>query len=194
MSLLSPLAYSHLMSLFYDRALKQRVRALLEPREGLTLVDVACGSGDLFDVTHPCRYVGTDLDLERVRHAASDSRSAHVVSDARALPFRGESVDRILVSGLFHHVPDASASEALAEMARVLRPSGRVVVLEATWPRRWYNVTGRLARQLDDGRYVRHPHEYERLFRACFEVKALEYFSRLTLGFLVGALQRPRSG
>lgn len=181
------------MTVFYDRRLKERVRTLLDPREGLTLLDVACGSGDLSDATRPCRYVGTDLDLRRVGHASTDSNAAHVVSDARALPFRDRSVDRILVAGLFHHLPDAAARTVLAEMARVLRSGGRVVVLEATWPRRWYNAPGWLARRLDDGRFVRHPHEYERLFEASFSVRPLEYFSRLMLGFLVGVLERPHA-
>jgi ubiquinone/menaquinone biosynthesis C-methylase UbiE len=193
LNLLPPEAYSLLMKVFYDQKLKERVRTMLDPREGLTVLDVACGSGDLFDVTHPCRYVGTDIDLRRVDHASTGMAAAHVVSDARALPFRDRSVDRILVAGLFHHLPDAAAGAVLAEMGRVLRPSGRVVVLEATWPRRWYNATGWLARRLDDGRFVRHPRDYERLFEGSFAVRPLEYFSRLTLGFLVGVLESPRT-
>ena len=125
LNLLPPQAYSLLMKVFYDRRLKARVRTLLDPREGLKVLDVACGAGDLFDVTRPCRYVGTDLDLRRVGHASTDSTATHVVSDARALPFRDRSVDRILVAGLFHHLPNAAASAVIAEMARVLRPDGQ---------------------------------------------------------------------
>lgn len=180
------------MKVFYDQKLRERVRGALDPREGLTLLDVACGAGDLFEVTAPCRYIGTDLDLRRVGHASTDSAAAHVVSDACMLPFLDASVDRILVAGLFHHLPDAAARAVLGEMARVLRPGGKVVILEATWPRDWYNAPGWLARRLDDGRFVRHPREYEQLFATCFAVGPLEYFSRLTLGFLVGALELPR--
>ncbi len=179
------------MSVFYDHRLKVRVRSLLEPGEGLTLLDVACGSGDLFDVTQPCRYIGTDIDQRRVRHAAQDRLTAHVVSDARRLAFATRSADRILAAGLFHHVADDTATDVLAEMARVLKPGGRVVVLDATWPRRWYNVTGLVARQLDDGRFVRQPGEYARLFGAAFEIRSLEYLSRLTLGFILAVLERP---
>jgi ubiquinone/menaquinone biosynthesis C-methylase UbiE len=117
---------------------------------------------------------------------------ALVVSDASALPFSDQSVDRILAAGLFHHVDTESAAAILGEMARVVRPTGRVVVLDAVWPRRWYNVTGLFARYLDDGKFVRFPQEYARLFSAAFEIRSLEYPSRLTLDYVLAVLETPR--
>jgi ubiquinone/menaquinone biosynthesis C-methylase UbiE len=192
-ALLAPTTYSRLMGLFYDHGLKSRIRELIGPEQGLRLLDVACGSGDLVDVTRPCRYIGTDIEFLRVRHASRDEHTAHVVSDASALPFAARSVDRILAAGLFHHVSDATAAAVLGEMARVLRPAGRVVVLDAIWPRRWYNVTGLVARYLDDGRFVRHPPEYTRLFSSAFEIRSLEYPGRLSLDFVLAVLDPRRA-
>ena len=190
MNLLSPRAYSRLMQLFYDRRLRDRIARLLNPQTGQRLLDVACGSGDLFAVTHPCRYIGTDVDFGRVRHAAHN-RMTLVVSNARALPFLDHSFDRILASGLFHHVNDETAVAVLAEMARIIKPNGRVVVLDAIWPRRWYNLTGLLARRLDDGKFVRHPRDYELFFSKAFAVHNLEYPSRLTLDYVLAVLESP---
>ena len=50
-----------------------------------------------------------------------------VEGDAEALPFADGSFDRVFSNGVLHHTPDMSA--ALREIHRVLKPSGRVVII-----------------------------------------------------------------
>jgi SAM-dependent methyltransferase len=52
------------------------------------------------------------------------------VGDATSLPFADGSFDRVTTRYSFHHMPDPAA--ALAEMKRVCRPCGRIVVIDAT--------------------------------------------------------------
>jgi ubiquinone/menaquinone biosynthesis C-methylase UbiE len=192
MNLLSPKIYSRLMNLFYTRALVGQIRTLLHPEPGLTLLDLACGSGDLADVAPPLRYVGTDIDVRRVRLASRGGSLSVLVSNARSLPLQDGSVDRVLAAGLFHHLSDAEAAAVLREIARVLRPGGLVVVLDAIWPRRWYNLTGVLARRLDDGKFVRHVSAYEWLFSQSFAIRSLQCPTRLTLEYVLALLENRR--
>jgi SAM-dependent methyltransferase len=73
--------------------------------------------------------VGIDLYPDRARFAATAVPGAHlVVADAVRLPFPDGAFAGILVRDLFHHLPDPRA--AAAEAARLLRPGGRLVVIE----------------------------------------------------------------
>jgi len=70
----------------------------------------------------------------RVGRARADGRAVHwTEGDALRLPFPDGSFDAVVNGFMLRNVTDVEA--ALAEMARVVRPGGRVVCLEMTWPR-----------------------------------------------------------
>jgi ubiquinone/menaquinone biosynthesis C-methylase UbiE len=180
------------MHWFYSNELKARMRHLLGDAKGLDLLDVPCGSGDLRGFVGECNYVGVDIDHPRVAHCSSRLPGLFAVGDATSLPFPAESFDRILVTGFFHHVDDAAAALAIRELARVLRPAGSVVVLDAIWPRRWYNIPGFVARAMDEGRFVRWAPAYDEIFGSAFEVSHREYPSVHTLECVLALLEKPR--
>jgi ubiquinone/menaquinone biosynthesis C-methylase UbiE len=71
------------------------------------------------------------LDLSVALVMASDLHRSSVVGDARRLPFRTASRDVAVVQGGLHHLPDFDdVRAALAEMRRVLKPDGRVIIIE----------------------------------------------------------------
>jgi ubiquinone/menaquinone biosynthesis C-methylase UbiE len=73
--------------------------------------------------------VGVDLSLALVER--STCRRHCLVGDARRLPIRTASQDVAVVQGGLHHLPSIDdVREALAEMQRVLRPDGRVIIIE----------------------------------------------------------------
>lgn len=102
------------------------------------MLDVACGPGIL-----ACAFAGharhvTGIDLTpamieqaqaRQQQAGLDNLAWHV-GDATALPFADDAFPRVTTRYSFHHMPDPAA--ALAEMKRVCRPGGRIVVIDAT--------------------------------------------------------------
>jgi len=191
--LFSARLFDRLTAAIYNESLTSTLRALIEPQPGLRLLDVPCGTGSLFALAHPCDYYGIDVTQERIVHASAALPSGRfLVGNAAALPFQRGAFDRILVSGLFHHVDDATADSIGAELARVLRPGGHIVVLEAIWPRRWYNLAGFLARKLDEGRFVRWTDQYFRLWEARFESTAVHYPRRLSMEYLLVRL-RPKT-
>ena len=112
--------------------------ALLSP--GDRALDVATGTGDLAGALE--RRVGPDgevvgLDfsegmLERARAKVPGVRFDW--GDALALPYGDESFDAVTVGFGVRNFADLS--RGLEEMARVVRPGGRVVVLEITTPQR----------------------------------------------------------
>jgi ubiquinone/menaquinone biosynthesis C-methylase UbiE len=108
----------------------------LGPQTGRAICDVACGAGHLalsFAAEEPARLVGVDPApnmLESFRALAAERSAAveAVRSTAEELPFPDASFDLVVSRLAPHHFPDLP--RAVAEMARLLRPGGRLAVID----------------------------------------------------------------
>lgn len=128
------------MSLGIHRLWKDAMLDWLAPRRGMRLIDVAGGTGDiafrfLDRVGGAGEVVVLDMteDMLREGEARADrqglaGRMEWVVGDAMALPFPDASFDAYTISFGIRNVTRVEA--ALAEAFRVLRPGGRLMVLE----------------------------------------------------------------
>jgi len=181
--------FDRVAGFFYSDKIKELIKKELAPAPGLDLLDAPCGTGTLFDICKPCNYTGVDIDERRVLEARRRYPSgSFFVSDASGFSFPEKKFDIIFAAGLFHHVDDGHAIKILSEFARVLKPTGRVTVFEAIWPRRPYNIAGYLARKMDEGKFVRHWEEYEVLFKKYLNVQTRYFPSRLGLEYFLTTL------
>jgi demethylmenaquinone methyltransferase/2-methoxy-6-polyprenyl-1,4-benzoquinol methylase len=104
---------------------------------GDVVLDACCGTGDLGVAAHGAgagRVVGVDFSeamLERARRKAPQLE--WIRADVLALPFEDSSFDAAVVGFGIRNVEDLAA--ALHELRRVLRPGGRLGILEITTPR-----------------------------------------------------------
>jgi demethylmenaquinone methyltransferase/2-methoxy-6-polyprenyl-1,4-benzoquinol methylase len=110
------------------------VAGVVEP--GDRVLDAACGTGDLAVIAAGAGGSVTGLDfsgamLERARRKAPDLE--WVQGDLLALPFEDESFDAATVGFGVRNVADLPG--ALEELRRVLKPGGRLGILEITRPR-----------------------------------------------------------
>lgn len=78
---------------------------------------------------HPAADVGIDAFPSNIQRVP-DTETA--VADARRLPFQDASIDTIIGRRFLHHVPERDRVEMLIEARRVLKPDGRIVILEGT--------------------------------------------------------------
>jgi len=134
---------NRLHSFGIDQAWRRRAVRLASVRPGDDVLDMACGTGDLsamFGATEARRVVGGDftpqmLELARKKQnaAGGEQRIEYVEADAMALQFPDASFDVVSIAFGIRNV--ASPAGALAEFRRVLRPGGRLVVLEFDRPR-----------------------------------------------------------
>ncbi len=97
-----------------------------------------------------------ESEIKSWRALAGDPGVEFRVADGRALPFDDASFDHAYSISVLEHIEGDGAASALAELARVLRPGGRVLVTlpyAATYREDWRNVPMYVAHEPVDGRY-----------------------------------------
>jgi len=88
-----------------------------------------------------------DVGIEAWQSNAHDAGRPAVVGDARSVPFEDAAFDAVIGRRFLHHVPSADRPTILEECRRILKPGGRLVILEGT-PGLYRSVTKRLAFRL----------------------------------------------
>lgn len=129
-----------LQSFGLHRHWKQRVIQLAAPQAGDRALDLCCGTGDLALglALQGARVVGLDfsaqmLEVARRRaaqtsFAAPESKPHFIEADAQRLPFADNSFDLLTVGYGLRNLAEWEAG--LSEMRRVLKPGGRLLVLD----------------------------------------------------------------
>ncbi len=153
---------NRVMTAGLDRRWRRRAVELAELRAGESALDVCCGTGDLaFELARRvgpagrvvgCNFSERMLELARAKEeelrlggggtgagAETTGAGAHAPvefewADALDLPYADASFDAVTVGFGVRNLSDLEAG--LRELVRVLRPGGRLVILEITQPRR----------------------------------------------------------
>jgi len=134
---------NRLHSLGRDQAWRRAAVKLADVKPGDIVLDVACGTGDLamaFAATRAEMVIGIDFTFDMLRLAQRKRRRRHMTrpisyhaADAMRLPVADSAVDVVSIAFGIRNV--AQPAVVLTEFFRVLRPGGRVVVLEFSLPR-----------------------------------------------------------
>ena len=147
--------YYDVFSRFYDAFIRMHSRreddgtrdflvdaARLEGLPAPRVLDVCCGTGSVilaFGRRRPSMLgVGLDFSrgmLEAARRKDAGGRVRFVQADAGSLPFPDDSFDAVTCSHALYELKGESRREALLEMRRVVRPEGRVLLMEHEVPR-----------------------------------------------------------
>ena len=130
-----------LMTFGLDRRWRRLAAAAALPTADERALDLACGTGDLaitLASTGAARVVAVDFCVEMIEVACQKAatlpsgRVEFVVGDGLSLPFADGAFESVTIGFGLRNFADVPAG--LAEIARVIRPGGRLVCLEMTHP------------------------------------------------------------
>ena len=137
-----------LMEWFFDtfvfrgqlRALRQRTANLARMHPGEQVLDVGCGTGTLAmevqsRVGRAGRVAGIDPSPQQIARARAKAARRHVpiefqIGVIEHLAFPDQTFNVVLSTLMMHHLPADVKRQGLAEIARVLKPGGRLVIAD----------------------------------------------------------------
>jgi ubiquinone/menaquinone biosynthesis C-methylase UbiE len=128
-----------ILTLGRERRFREQLLRPARLQRGESVLDVGCGTGTLAIIAK--HGVGTgavhgvDASPEMITRARHKAQRARVdvgfhVASADALPFPDDHFDIALSTVMLHHLPRAVRVAAVREMRRVLKPSGRVLLVD----------------------------------------------------------------
>jgi menaquinone biosynthesis methyltransferase ubiE len=137
---------NHALSLGIDRSWRKAAIDSLKPYAPQRILDVATGTGDFalmaVDRLHPQSLIGADLSegmlsvgREKVERAGKSDVITLQKEDCMALSFEDNTFDAVTVAYGVRNFEDLD--RGLREMLRVLKPGGRLVIIELTSPVRF---------------------------------------------------------
>jgi len=141
-----------LLTLGRETRLRNRMLGLARLQPGETVLDVACGSGTLAlaakqQVGPQGRVTGIDASAEMIERARAKGMKAgldltFVNGTAQELPFGQGQFDIVIGTLMLHHLPRPARSDFAREAGRVLKPGGRLLLIDfgrpaqqSRWPR-----------------------------------------------------------
>jgi len=136
---------NRLLSCGRDMAWREQMARHLPDKPDLRVLDLATGTGDVPVALSRAgrrwaQMIGMDPSFPMLERAKEKAESLHwstpvrwVRGDANHIPLRGECVDAVTVAFGVRNFPDRA--RALTECLRVLRPGGRLLVLEFSTPK-----------------------------------------------------------
>lgn len=147
--------FGNIVTLGRAAAMREQTVELATLTLGERVLEVGCGTGEVAQrarsrVGSIGQVSGIDPSAEMIAVAQRKAARAGLDIDYRvgaieALPYPDASFDVVLSSLMMHHLPDDLKSAGLAEVLRVLKPGGRLLIVDFKRPRHWLS---RLAMRL----------------------------------------------
>ncbi len=181
-----PLDHPALYALWQAPFARQKLRPigdLAALRSEASVLDAACGPGDYAQLFDPKGYVGIDTNaayIERANRKHSASRGHFTVADARTFDPPDRRFGLVFANSFLHHLDDGGARAALANLARLTAPGGRLLLMdlllpETQGPARW------LARA-DRGDWPRSQQHWLQLLETSYTPRRVEPYTLRLLG------------
>jgi len=123
----------------FGKGFRKRIIGSVDLQDGFFVADIGCGTGVFLEVAkkqYPrINFIGIDPDKNALNIAGHRFGRAGITVEikeafAEALPISDESIDVCFSTLAFHHMPDEVKYKAIAQMYRILKPDGVMVITD----------------------------------------------------------------
>lgn len=116
---------------FFQRRRTDTIKKMLGASNGDVILDVGCGSGvqlRSLEIASPKLLIGTDVNRNALIYAKNKKipQSEFIVADAQYLPFKSQTVNKIICAEIIEHLNEPELM--IAETQRVLQNGGSIVI------------------------------------------------------------------
>lgn len=132
----NPLIYELVQILAGEKETRRRLAPHLHAVLGSsTVLDIGGGTGSITKLlADSCTYVCLDLDPVKLQgFLAKRPTGIVLLADATEVPVQPEAIDLVLCTAVMHHLSARALRSLIEESARVLKPNGRLVMLDPVW-------------------------------------------------------------
>jgi SAM-dependent methyltransferase len=142
-----------------EHYLRKRAAFIAQLGSGRTALDVGCGTGALAARLAAQGYEVTGVDPSEGMLEVMRARSPHITAvraSGTALPFAADTFDLVFTVAALHHIAEPKAvAQTLAEMVRVCRPEGRILIWDHN-PRNpyWSHLMARVPQDTGEERLI----------------------------------------
>lgn len=135
--LASPHVYSFFQSIMGAKKMRQwLVSRVIQPKPNMNILDIGCGPADILDLMKDVNYWGYDISELYISQAQSKygnrgnfACKLFTQDELSRLP----KFDVVIMIGVLHHLDDIEAKNLITLLHQSLKPSGRLVTLDACY-------------------------------------------------------------
>lgn len=113
---------------------KKKTLRLWPPQKGMVVLDAGCGTGAQLNLYryYGCSVFGVEISAGMIAAARKRFRGLLNLSQGNAgrMPFRNQTFDLVLLSMMLHEIAPDARMAVLAETGRVLKNSGRILIID----------------------------------------------------------------
>ena len=137
----------------------------------IKILDLGCGSGEMSRFFEDLDYKGIDLNSKYIEFAKNIYKNDFEVMNAQNLKFENNTFDYVVVIGVLHHIDDENCNIILNEIKRVIKDTGKIIIIEDVNTQSKIDLLGNIIRKLDVGNHIRTEKEWFKLLSKKLNIK-----------------------